>query len=185
MEKANKDISNDLSYNKNYNHYIENFYRKYYQFFYKISFSILKNSSDAEDAVSELFIKIFKYSEKISGLKESERLPYCVRIVKNISIDIQKRKNRTMFSELSENLIDSVKYEEGADFTLYRILERNDLYELLDTLSELEYEIIELRVVDKLKFKEIAIRIGISEELAKKKYQRTIKKLQKLNERKK
>ena len=47
------------------------FYRKHYITFYKVAFRILKSKTDAEDLVSEAFIKVFN---KIQQLKDDAQL---------------------------------------------------------------------------------------------------------------
>ena len=50
---------------------------------YSISFNILKNKFDAEEAVAQTFLKIINNIEKISALPCPRIEPYCVIILKN------------------------------------------------------------------------------------------------------
>ncbi len=92
---------------------------------------------------------------------------------------MKKKQSKIIFSDYAETLMDKIKSSEGADVTLEKMLENEELNNILSILSKLEYKILELRVLDKLKFKEIGKAIGVSEEVAKKRYQRIIKKLRK------
>ncbi len=163
--------------NKEYSIFIEKLYKDNYKTFYRIAYSILKNSADAEDAVTETFLVIYKYIERIYNLKCPEIVPYCINIVKTVSYKMKKKQSKIIFLDYSEALIDKTKCSEGADVVLEKMLENEELYSLLSVLSKLEYKILEFRVIDKLKFKEIGKAIGVSEEAAKKRYQRIIKKL--------
>ena len=50
---------------------------------YNISFNILKNKFDAEEALAQTFLKIIKNIDRISKLPCPQIEPYCVIIVKN------------------------------------------------------------------------------------------------------
>ncbi len=163
--------------NKDYTEFIEKLYKENYKKFYRLAYSILKNEADAEDAVTETFLIIYKYIERIYNLKCPEIVPYCINIVKTVSYKMIKKQSKIIFLDYSEDLIDKTKCSEGADVTLEKMLENEELNNLLSKLSKLEYKILELRAVYKLKFKEIGKAIGVSEEAAKKRYQRIIKKL--------
>ncbi len=164
---------------------VEKIYIENYAYFYRTAYSVLENHSDAEEAVSESFLKFYKNKEKFSKMKCPEIIAYSVSIVRNLSIDMKKSQNKILFSEFSEELIDSVSFSESVYMTLFNNLENQELYELLSILNETEYEIFELRAIDRLTFKEIAKRIDIdiSEEATKKKFQRLVKKLREEKER--
>lgn len=164
--------------NKNHSKFIEKLYKDNYELFYRTAYAILKNNADAEDAISDSVPIIYKYIERISNLKCPEIVAYCINIVKTVSYKMKKKQSKLIFIDGSEGLIDKVKFSEGADITLEKMIRNEELNALLSKLSKLEYKILELRVIDKLKFKEIGNVIGASEEAAKKRYQRIIKKLQ-------
>ena len=63
--------------------------------FYNISLGILHSHSDAEDAVSQSFLKVMDYIDRISRLPKSKILPYCIVIVKNESFNILNKKKYT------------------------------------------------------------------------------------------
>lgn len=175
-EKINSLFESEES--EEYAEFIKKLYKENYKKFYRLAYSILKNEADAKDVVTETFLIIYKYIKRIFNLKCPEIIPYCINIVKSVSYKMKKKQSKIIFLDYSEALIDKTKYSEGADIALEKMLENEELNNLLSKLSKLEYKILELRVVDKLKFKEIGKAIGVSEEAAKKRYQRIIKKLQ-------
>ncbi len=164
--------------NKNYNNLIEKLYKEEYMRFYKVAYRILKNEADAKDAVNDSFVKSHKYIDKFFKMKCPEITAYFVYIVKSVSINIKKSQAKIFLSETSDNLIDRVSFTEGSDVILERMIENQRLNTLLDTLSTLEKNILEFKIIDRLTFKEISKNVGISEEAAKKRYQRILKKLQ-------
>ncbi len=177
MQINKKFITKIKSKNKHNNYLVEKLYKDNYSYFYKISFSILKNKIDTEDAVAESFIRIYKYIDKISKMECPQIVAYCVNIVKSTSFDIIRKKNRIVFLEFSENVVDDEKFSEGVDVILEKMITNQDLYTILDILSKIERDILELRAVDGLPLNEVSKQIGISYEATKKRYQRLIKKL--------
>ena len=163
---------------RNCDELIEKLYNDDYLYFYKIAYSILKNDMDAKDAVHDSFLKAYKYADKISKMDCPQIKAYFVNIVKSVSINMKKRRDKTILSEFSEELIDGVESSEGADIVLERIFEKENLYTLLSELAVIEQNILEFKIIDEWTFKEISKIIGISEEAAKKRYQRILKKLQ-------
>lgn len=162
---------------KEYNDFIEKLYNYHYKYFFRTAYAILENKEDAEDAVTESFLIFYKYSERIYKLECPEIVPYCLSIIKRVSYKLKKKKSKLIFLEYSESLIDKNQLIEGYDKTVDKILENEDLYNLLSKLSKSEYKLLEYRIEHNLKFKEIAEILNISEETAKKRYQRLIKKL--------
>ncbi len=163
--------------NKKHNDIIEKLYKDNLVYFYRIAYAILRNKADAEDAVNDSFLKFYKYIHKFSDKKCPEIVPYFVSIVKTVSINMKKRQKKVLFSDFSEELINRVSYSEGADMILEKVMLEENVNSLLSALSDLERDILEFRVIDGLTFKEIAKRVGLSEEASKKRYQRMLKKI--------
>ena len=142
--------------------------------FYNISFQILRSHSDAEEAVSEAFLKIIDHIEKIMRLPGPKILPYCVVIVKNESANIlRKRMKAVPMEELETN---DGNYSELEDMWEQSI-DREKLLFSIDKLSDEERCMIYLRYVNDMSFKEIATLLDASEETAKKRGYRILKKL--------
>lgn len=85
---------------------------------YNISFKILNNKFDAEDAVIQTFLNISDNIEKISNLPCPQIEPYCVVILKNESVNIIRKGSKV---ECKEN----INY-------LYRNSHQNETYNLED-----------------------------------------------------
>lgn len=160
-----------------YNKLLESIYKDNYPYFYKIAYSILRNDADAKDAINESFLKSYKYMDTISKIECPKIRAYFVCIIKSISINIKKRRNKYILSEFSDKLIDKLSFSEGADIAFEKAIRNESLYSLLGELSVIEQNILEYKIIDRMKFKEIAKIIGISEEAARKRYQRILKKL--------
>lgn len=158
---------------------INNLFKEHYSFLFRIAYIILENKFDAEDAVSESFFLISKNIGRISHLNSPEILPYCITIVKNSAYKMRKAQSKMLYLDSFDMFVGKDESPMNVDIIVEKIFEKEDLTLLLKTLSDKEYELLELRVLDKLKFSQIAYIMGISEEAAKKRYQRLIEKLQK------
>ncbi len=143
--------------------------------FYNISFQMLHSHSDAEEAVSQAFLKIIDHIEKISKLPSPKIIPYCVVIVKNESTNIlRKRMKAVPMEELEAN--EDGYYSEIEDMWS-KDIDRKQLFGAVDRLSGEEKYLIHLRYANDMSFKEIAALLGVSEETAKKRGYRILKKL--------
>ena len=56
---------------------LNDLFEKHHVMFYNISLGILHSHCDAEDAVSQSFLKVIDYIDRISRLPKSKILPYC------------------------------------------------------------------------------------------------------------
>ena len=68
---------------------------------FRLSLSILNNRDDAEDAVQEVYIKIWKMHEKLNNLKNIEA--FMMTVTRNQCIDKLKSK-RNRFLSLHDNI---------------------------------------------------------------------------------
>lgn len=142
---------------------------------FHISLKMLRSHSDAEEAISQTFLKIIDHIEKISKLPCPQIAPYCVVIVKNESINILRRKKKQIcFDDL--DYLDNDAFL-GAGEKLYEHMDKDELRKAISELSDEERYLIQLRFANEMSYKEIAGIIGVSEETAKKRGQRIIKKL--------
>ena len=143
---------------------------------YNISFNILKNKFDAEEALAQAFLKIIENVEKISALPCPQMEAYCVIIVKNESINIIRKRKKLVHTDNVDYL-----YQEGRTNNIWEDyledLNKEKLLSCLDRLSRDERNIIYLRFIHEMKFKDISELLGTTEEAAKKRVQRILKKL--------
>lgn len=111
---------------------------------YNISFKILRDKYDAEEAVAQTFLKIINNIERISALPLSP--------------------NRALF-----------RYNTEEEYL--KTLDKEKLLSCVNKLSDDEKNLLYLRFVNEMKFKDIARLLGITGEAAKKRGQRILKKL--------
>ena len=123
----------------------EELYKKYYNLVYNIAFSILKNYENAEDIAQNVFVKI--------GNLEQEKLPknyeasWIYTVTKNECISFI-RKNKEISS--IENRLENDKNEIEA------VIQNSSYQNLLESLEQVEKQIIFLKIEEGYSFKEIA-----------------------------
>lgn len=125
--------------------------------FYRAAYYMLESGQDAEDAVQELYLKLWKSRESLNGLRNPTA--YGMSLLKNICIDrIRRREVR------KAEPLDSVMPLEG--LTPERQEEARDL--LNRTIQELhrlphkQAEVMRLLVLEDLDYNEISDRMGLS-----------------------
>lgn len=157
---------------------VDRIFEEHNVLFYNISLNILHSQAEAEEAVSQAFLKIIENIEKISKLPSPQIAPYCVIMVKNESITLIRKQKSATNLEPFEELADDELIED--DFC--KNADHEQLLKAIASLSDEEKYFINLRFTNNMKIKDIAKLVGISEEATKKRGQRIIKKLQCLYE---
>jgi RNA polymerase sigma-70 factor (ECF subfamily) len=116
---------------------------------YRIAYYILESEAEAEDAVQELYLKLWKMRDALDGIQNPKA--YATRLLKNQCIDRIRRASKETGAQY-----------DSAD-TQYSPDERIDARERLDkvleavkALPERQRKILILRTVDGLSYEETA-----------------------------
>lgn len=156
---------------------VERIFHEHHIHFRRISLNIVKTEEIAEDAVSTAFIKIMDNIEKISDLPSPQMTAFCVTIVKNTSIDMLRQIQQNVHIDYWDSILD-----ENADDVANERIRNADVHKLTEVINLLTIEerhFIYLRYTMEMGYKEIGELLNISEDTAKKRGQRLIKKLRK------
>ena len=122
-------------------------YEKYSKLIYNIAFSILKSRENSEDVMQNVFSKIYKLdNEKLPSDNEASWL---YSITKNETINYMKKLKK----EVSIEDIDYVQYD---DKDLENIIDKDSYEKIMDKLDKTEKEIVSLKIIGNMKFKDIA-----------------------------
>lgn len=159
---------------------VERIFRENHSFFLKISFRIVESREIAEDVVSTAFIKIMDNIEKISALSCPQMTAFCVTIVKNASIDALRKSRKSVPVESPDGILSDSAYD--VEDECIHNADAKKMAGLIDRLDPYEKHFIYLRYTQEMGYKEIAELMNVSEEAAKKRGQRLIKKLRTLYE---
>jgi RNA polymerase sigma-70 factor (ECF subfamily) len=127
----------------------------------------LRNSAAAEDAVQETFLRIVRRHEQYSPAKPFTGWFYT--ILRNVCIDTARRESR-------HNQVLQDFAQERREPSTVGPSSAVDM-DLLARLPEAERDVLSLRILDGLAFAEIGAALGISEEAAKKRSQRGLRRL--------
>ena len=150
--------------------YFTQLYRRYAQKVYGKCISILKDQTEAQDAVQDIFVKIminlsgFNEKSQFSTWVYSITFNYCMDVVR------KRKKNKLLFSDDIERAPD-VAEEEIPD-SYFLDLSLPQLKGILDELPEGDRMVILYKYQDELSIKEIAEIIDKTESATKMKIKR-------------
>ena len=118
---------------------------------YRLAKRILVSNDEAEDAVQEVYLKLWKGRERIQKYKSPEA--FAMTMTKNYCLDRLKSKQASNLKLIHSN------YQEK-DTPLQRRIELNDsvslVHKLIENLPEQQKLVIQLRDVEEYEFDEIA-----------------------------
>ena len=141
----------------------EELHKRYYIFLCLIAEHIVRNPSDAQEIVSDVFIKIWNIREKIDITTSIKA--YLVRAVHNTSVNYLERY------KISNKLTDSLSNSDykllawDSDYPLGQLYEKeimNILDQGISTLPDACREIFILSRNEDMKYRDIADKLGIS-----------------------
>ena len=162
LSDSDKDLVNQL-------------FKDYHVKLYNISLNILHSEQDAEDALAQAFLKIIDNIEQIEKIPCHERLPFCVILVRNASIDIYRKNQKVIPLEFMEVIEDFTT--DTAEETFFKNLDEQMLYQAIKNLSSEDRYLLELRLGANLSYKDIGVLMNIKEPTARKRLQRALEKL--------
>ena len=126
---------------------IEELYKNYSKLVFGVIYSILKNTDETEDLLQNVFIKIFKLDNE--KLPTKSHLSWLYSVAKNETINYikknSKEKNFENLYEISDN-----------DTEIEKVLDKEYFNNLIKNLPQKQQEILSLKIVSNLSFKEIA-----------------------------
>lgn len=123
---------------------------------FRIAYYILESQAEAEDAVQEVYLKLWKSRDRLDDVLSPKA--YCVRMLKNACID-RLRAARKM--ELPEELPER-ETADNQDDTIDSRTRLNKVLEAVKALPERHRKILLLRTVEGLSYDEITRRTGIN-----------------------
>ena len=124
---------------------------------YRLAKRLLVSSDEAEDAVQEVFLKLWKGRDKINNYRSPEAL--AITVTKNYCLDRLKSKQASNIKIVHNNYKNSENIE--------RTIEGNEGVELvtkiMETLPEKQKMIMQLRDIEQFEFAEISQMLEINE----------------------
>ena len=124
---------------------------------YGYAFRILRNQEEAEDAVQEIFIKLWNMGTKLDEYKSIGAL--ATTMIKNFCID-QFRKKKHFIQEESEGK----DFHNPGDASPYELMESREsediLHHIIDQMPDIYRDVIRLREIEELSYEEIVQKTG-------------------------
>lgn len=147
--------------------YLEYLYNETKTIVFGYAFSILKNISDSEDVMQDVYVNIYKNASSYSS--KSKPLAWIITITRNLCLEKIRRKKKLLFDDITsvEHLLSK------KDISYDKVL----LKTILEELNEEERQIIVLNTLCGFTFLEISKMLELKLSTVLSKYNRTIKKV--------
>ena len=126
--------------------------------FYRVAYHILESQEDAEDAVPDQYLKLIKTPDKLSNIQDPAA--YGITMLRNICIDIIRRREKLKSEELHEYMIADASSPDkvATEKDKLRIL----IHEI-DKLPQKQSMVLKMRTIEGLEYDEISQRTGLSQ----------------------
>lgn len=141
----------------------EELFRKYYVYLCIVAEHIVKNSEDAEEIVSDVFVKLWKLKDK-TGIITSVKA-YLIRAVHNTSINYLEQNSLKQKSTGSLSGSDLQVFAWESDYPLGRMYEKELMEIVIKGINELPEACREIFLLSRdkeMKYEEISKKLGIS-----------------------
>jgi RNA polymerase sigma-70 factor (ECF subfamily) len=120
---------------------------------YGYAFRILRNQEEAEDAVQEIFIKLWSFGEKLNEYNSIQAL--ATTMIKNYCIDQVRKKKHFVPEEPGNQEYQNIMAPSPYDLMESR--ESNDIINhIIDQLPDIYKVVIKLRDIEETPYEEIA-----------------------------
>lgn len=126
--------------------------------FYRAAYYMLESQQDAEDAVQELYLKLWRSRDNLSGLRNP--VAYGLSLLKNICLDrIRRREVRKAEPLDLATPSESPPHDRRTDAKdMLKLVMRE-----MDKLPQKQAEVMKMMVLEGLDYKEISKRTGLSQ----------------------
>jgi len=123
---------------------------------YRVAYYILESRTDAEDAVQDLFIKLWSSRDQLDSVLNLKA--YCTTLMKNLCIDKLRKVQRLQSMEPGPELAESRSMDE--DYEAREKLER--VLAAIERLPERQRDVMKMYVLDEMSYNEIELKTGMS-----------------------
>lgn len=151
----------------------EELYEKCKEKAYMTAYDILNDHTLTEECVSEVFLAIARNFQKVNNLTSYEKLRYIVISSRNRSLDIKEKEQKHRDTEpYDEESYPDEKALSEINMTAWK--------ELIKMLKPTDKDILYLRYIKNLEYKDISELLGISTSAAKQRFWEAKRKLIKM-----
>lgn len=123
---------------------------------YKVAYYILETEADAQDAVQDLYVKLWNSLDSLDTVRNPKA--YCVTLIRNICLDRVRRASHSRGEELPDLASDSPD-------SLSAMQARESLARVTAAIGELPRKqrmVLQMKVFEDLSYEEIEERTGMN-----------------------
>ena len=123
---------------------------------YRVAYYMLESQTDAQDAVQDLFIKLWGNRDQLDTVLNFKA--YCTTLMKNLCIDRLRRESKMAGVEPGPDLADSRQIDE--DYDAREKLER--VLAAIERLPVRQRDVMKMYVLEEMSYDEISEKTGMS-----------------------
>ena len=151
----------------------EEAYEEYYDVVFKSVYMRMLSRENTEDVVQEAFVKAMNSWNDFDESKASVKTWLCT-IARNTMINYIRNNKKHENSSIDD--LNEAGFEPGAEDN-----DAREAYELLKPLKPQDRELLVMRYVEEMSYKEIAEKVGSNDKAVAKKVERLLKKCREMN----
>jgi RNA polymerase sigma-70 factor, ECF subfamily len=143
---------------------LEALVREHSRLVYRIAYVVLRRHHDAEDATQETFMRVLRYSSKLSAVENAKT--WLARIAWRVAVDRTKQRGRTREVPLEDSekpIIEVASSNTPADETVQGAQVSVALERMIAALPEKLREPLILSTIEEMSPREVAATLGINE----------------------
>lgn len=143
---------------------IEDLVRQHSRLVYRIAYAALRSHHDAEDATQETFLRVLRYSRKLSGVEDYKS--WIARIAWRVAVERSRkatRKQEIAIDDPEKAALEIASAESGADDAVQASQVSGLLEKFIEALPEKLREPLVLSTVEEMSPAEVGAALGISE----------------------
>lgn len=122
---------------------------------YRIAYYLLESQADAEDAVQDLYIKLWNSRDTLDAVRNPGA--YCITLMKNLCIDRIRKTSRRVTAELK----DDVSADGSADDTVIYKEQLERVRKAMERLPRSQRTVLEMKTMQGLSYEEIQEKTGL------------------------
>lgn len=123
---------------------------------YRVAFYILESEAEAEDAVQELFLKLWRKRDGLDGIQNPKA--YAMTLLRNLCLDRIRQVQKFTDEEITEEAAGS--YDGDASMDQKEKLDK--VLAAVKSLPDKQRKVLILRTIKGLSYEEIAEKTGIN-----------------------
>ncbi|MDO5321204.1 MAG: RNA polymerase sigma factor [Bacteroidia bacterium] len=122
---------------------------------YRVAYYLLESQADAEDAVQDLYIKLWNSRDTLDAVRNPGA--YCITLMKNLCIDRIRKTSRRVTAELK----DDVSADGSADDTVIYKEQLERVRKAMERLPRSQRTVLEMKTMQGLSYEEIQEKTGL------------------------